>query len=313
MPLPRALIAPLAHLSATIARSPLPLALRRAIYTRFSGPMFCWRPVALTRTTRHGVAMRLMLDQIVESRIFMFGEWEPNIAHYVASRLRPGDIFVDIGANVGYYSLLAGAIVGPRGRVHAIEASPSIAADLRHNVALQAGSPVRVIEAAVSDRAGEVVFHLSALRNRGSSSIVRPSEGSTVEARVRAAPLADLVPEADVLAARFLKIDVEGAEALVIAGMAGLIARLSPTTEVLLEITPSALALAGATPADVVGPFLAAGFGAWQFVNDYNPRAYLVRRYVDPVPFDGDYGRAADLVLRRPAADAALAAARPGG
>jgi hypothetical protein len=56
--------------------------------------------------------------------MYFFGMWEPNLTAVIRNRLQPGDGFIDIGANIGYYSVLASGLIGPQGRVIAIEAIP---------------------------------------------------------------------------------------------------------------------------------------------------------------------------------------------
>ena len=115
-------------------------------------PYLSWRPFETMTTTRDGLRMRVRFPDKIQKHIYLFGVWEPSITRFVNNRLRPGDLFVDIGANVGYYALLAAKRVGPSGAVVAIEASPSIACRLRENIALNGFTNIEVVEAAVSER-----------------------------------------------------------------------------------------------------------------------------------------------------------------
>ena len=94
---------------------------------------FAWRPFETTARTREGLRMQIRCPDQIQERIYLFGIWEPAITRFVKGRLKPGDLFVDIGANVGYYSLLAAKLVGSEGQVIAIEASPTIARKLEQN------------------------------------------------------------------------------------------------------------------------------------------------------------------------------------
>jgi len=73
----------------------------------------------LARTYFGGV-MSCDLGDFIGNIIYHFGVWEPHVSAYIQSRLKPGDAFCDIGANIGYYSLLASRAVGPRGAVIAV-------------------------------------------------------------------------------------------------------------------------------------------------------------------------------------------------
>jgi hypothetical protein len=66
------------------------------------------------------------LDDVIQRYIFYFGVWEPMISHVTEQMLHKGDVYVDVGANIGYCSLLASNCVGGSGRVVSIEASPTI-------------------------------------------------------------------------------------------------------------------------------------------------------------------------------------------
>jgi hypothetical protein len=66
--------------------------------------------------TYFGSVVECDLRDRVPEFIFHFGHWEPNISYWISQRLRRGDVFVDVGSNLGYYSLLAAGIVGAEGK-----------------------------------------------------------------------------------------------------------------------------------------------------------------------------------------------------
>jgi len=63
---------------------------------------------------------------IIQRYIYYFGVWEQNLSCFLNERLKEGDAFIDIGANIGYFTLQAAKLVGPSGKVIAIEVSPTI-------------------------------------------------------------------------------------------------------------------------------------------------------------------------------------------
>ncbi len=134
---------------------------------------------------------------------------------------RAGDCVYDIGANVGFYSLLAARLVGPTGRVIAIEPLPRNLEDLRRHLVLNHVSNVTVVAAAVMDRDGTVRMHVPS-----------PSEAYVDAAGsgdVRAVRLDDLVYRDGYPSPNLLKIDVEGAELPVLLGARRVLLEARPT------------------------------------------------------------------------------------
>jgi Protein-L-isoaspartate(D-aspartate) O-methyltransferase (PCMT) len=116
-----------------------------------------WTEGMCRARTRDGTRLEVDASDIVGSYIAYFGVWEPNLTSWLEGRLRPGDVFVDVGANVGYFTVLASRLVGESGRVVAIEPSPLANTVLRRNVSDNGGENVRVENVAVWDSSGEVV------------------------------------------------------------------------------------------------------------------------------------------------------------
>lgn len=250
-------------------------------------------------TTRGGFRMRGNTTDFVQSTVFFFGEWEPNITAWVRRTLRPGDVFVDVGANVGYYTLLAAELVGPTGAVVAIEASPSIYELLAANVALNPTLSERItcINAAVLDRSCTVTVHHGPDHNFGSTSVVSPAEGSWVEATVPGEPLDRLLGGVDPQRVRIVKIDVEGAEWFVAQGMKEFLAARGPSLEVLLELDPRRVAETGHDPADVLTVFTEAGLRPHRIHNDYEADKLLRPVISSPTVLTDPIVEETDLVL----------------
>jgi hypothetical protein len=107
--------------------------------------------------TYFGAVMECDSRDLIQARIARFGVWEPNISAAFHQVLKPGDTMVDVGANVGFHSLLAAHLVGPTGRVVAIEPSPLIAEHLERHRRLNGAENLRISRVAVADRAAS--FH----------------------------------------------------------------------------------------------------------------------------------------------------------
>lgn len=139
--------------------------------------------------------------------------------------LKPGGVFIDAGANIGAFTLLGARLVGPEGRVIAVEMMPDTARRLRNHLAINGLDWVEVVEQALSDSAGQELVARAPRLLAGQASIVRETfrTGDMVEHRVMTTTL-------DVLAAGvdrvdLLKVDLEGAEAQAFAGGREMLAR----------------------------------------------------------------------------------------
>jgi FkbM family methyltransferase len=149
------------------------------------------------------------------------GTYERHVQRAATRLLRPGDIFFDIGANVGFFTLLASRCVGPSGRVVAFEPLPRNLECLQRHLDLNAMTNVETMPVAAADRSGEASF----------SSASGPSMGALAAAGtpVRIVSLDDLIRERASPPPRLLKIDVEGAESLVLLGASNLLGRHRPS------------------------------------------------------------------------------------
>jgi FkbM family methyltransferase len=151
------------------------------------------------------------------------GIGEPQVQHALVDHLRLGMTFYDLGANIGYFSLIAARLVGPTGRVVSFEADPEIAARLRENLARNNFSHARVEQKAVWSGATNVSFsrvdpHTSP--DRGLGHVCADSSGDTIT--VEAISLDSYVTPQN--SPDFLKCDVEGAEVEVFRGAGRLLA-----------------------------------------------------------------------------------------
>jgi FkbM family methyltransferase len=195
-------------------------------------------------------------DRLITDRVLAGGEWEPGEMSEFRRLIRPGDTVIDVGANVGWYTLLASSLVGPTGRVIAFEPAPESVSLLRKSVAVNRLANVSVEAKALSDRPGTLTLHLHGINRAGHSIHGMPGEVGFVE--VESVPLDDrlsAVPGAIGL----VKIDVEGAEGLVLAGMRETLRTRAPRA-LIVEFTPTGIRRTGLDPADVLHGLLAAGY-----------------------------------------------------
>ena len=213
----------------------------------------------------------------IQRRIYYFGTWEPNLTEFLMRRLCPGDLFVDVGANIGYFSLLAAKLVGTSGKVLAIEASPSIFAKLTTNLKHNNLDNVVALNVAASNSSGVANVYLGPEGNIGQTTVLK-TDHLKVECAIPCRRLDDILSSEDLQRARIIKIDVEGAEWAVIAGMLPLLQSFPETLEVVIEISPRRLATLGKSADEILQMFGMAGFNAYELDNDYSDASYLRNR-----------------------------------
>jgi FkbM family methyltransferase len=217
---------------------------------------------ALSRIRAHGKQLapravrcrggfRLLVDPAdwIGSHIALRREFEPGLTRLVQRFLRPGGHFVDVGANIGYFSLLAACVVGNAGQVSSFEASPIITHTLMRNIFLNGmAHRVSVHEAAVWHADAELTFHQGPLENAGLSNLGDNSR-ATASFKVHATTL-DSALEHTERPVNFVKLDVEGAEYNALLGMNQVITRFRPI--IALELSPAFLRRFGCISADVL-------------------------------------------------------------
>ena len=157
-------------------------------------------------------------DLFIGKAIIQTREYEPHVAQQVRRLLRPGDAFVDVGANVGFFTLLAATLVGPHGKVIAFEPNSDNCDLLRHSLAQNKLNNVRLHQTAVAEAAGQI-----ALSSGGADSnarIMRPEELHGLQehfAHVEAVTLDEALQGESRI--DLIKMDIEGAEPRAWQGM----------------------------------------------------------------------------------------------
>lgn len=182
--------------------------------------------------------MELDPTDLVQREILLRGGYEPKTVALLRRLLRPGDTFIDIGAHVGLFALAAAAIVGERGRVVAVEPSPTNCASLlRNRTRTRPRARFDIVCAALSDNHRVTAFGIHSADNLGSTRMVDPAQADAVFCLTM--PYSKLAAALEIGAVRAAKIDVEGAELLVLRGLAGLDRPRWPD-HILFEFIPEA-------------------------------------------------------------------------
>jgi FkbM family methyltransferase len=210
------------------------------------------------------------LSDLISREVCLTGCYEPPVTRLLQRRLGRGGTMVDVGANWGYFTLLAAAIVGHEGRVISLEPDPRHFAALESNVRLNGFSQIQSMPkaAGANDGVATLAGYDDRSANRGVSRIGPASDGQRsfqVEC-VRIDGVTAGLDRVDVL-----KLDVEGGELDALEGMRdGLAAHRYRA--LLLELHPGLLRARGSSPEECVRRLLDAGYAGWTI--DQTPGAY---------------------------------------
>lgn len=165
------------------------------------------------------------------------GVYEPLQTKLFLETLKAGDVFFDVGANIGYYSILASSKIGNTGKVYSFEPDIHNVQILEKNIELNNASNVKITKKAVSDKTGFVNFKSSALSKGDSAISISNSEGNI---SIPSITLDDFVAETGVYP-NVIKIDVEGAEIMALKGAKGLFSRAKQPIVLFIEYNPQSL------------------------------------------------------------------------
>jgi FkbM family methyltransferase len=179
----------------------------------------------------------------------LIDNYEPAESVIFKQLVQSGDVVIDVGANIGWYSLLGSTLVGPGGRLLAFEPNPPVNERLAMSVQANAfASNIEIFDVALSDRRGTATLAVGSSRNLGAAFLSNDDAGGEVAYTVRLMTLdgliADGVVELDRL--NFIKIDVEGHEGFALEGSKDTISRCRPI--ILSEFSEMLLARSGFAP-----------------------------------------------------------------
>lgn len=216
--------------------------------------------------TRFGIRMNCDSRDFIQRRVRHFGIFEHNLTFFTWRMLKPGDVYLDIGANVGYFTLLAARRVGPAGRVTCVEADSGTFRLLIENVEMNECQNVRALNVAATGEPCRVRIERKDSRNSGMNSIVPGEGGGDVEGWT----FERIVGE-DLARISFVKIDIEGSEAPILGAILGLSHQMSDRLVIASEVS--------AGSAHFIKDFGTAGFDVYVIVNVYSIDYYILRHY----------------------------------
>lgn len=203
-------------------------------------------------------------DVGLSAHLLIDGYWEMWVTEAMTQLIKPGMVVADVGANLGYFTLLMGDLVGHKGWVHAFEPNPAVAELLRRSVNVNSGQPrTTVHEVGLSDQEGEATLSVPHREPKNATFAARHEGGAEITAQLRR-----LDSFAELYNLDFIKIDVEGHEEATWRGMDGLLKQGRPLT-ILLEFAADRYQ----DPGSFVDLMLSSGFSLSLLAHDHRPVA----------------------------------------
>lgn len=274
------------HLGATARRT-------ATLLTR-NPRLFCRVVAGKLRTPRRlpaGAVVRRIDGVLFECRndreaSLLFDSYAPLVTHTMKRLLKPGEIFVDVGANVGYLSAVGAALVGTRGEVHAFEPAPEHFTRLRRVAELNPAYSIFANACAADDAATERTIYVTG--EAGQSTLVASykQQDEIVRREVaHAVRLDSYIEQAGIKRVALIKIDVEGYELPVLRGLEGYFRRTGHRPPIICEIAPRAYPLLGTTLSKLEEYMSGLGYAAFDLADGTSPVDLRELKYVDDVLF----------------------------
>ena len=157
------------------------------------------------------------LDDYVGRSVLYFGDLDPKLSWILQKTLRPGDQFIDVGANIGVLTFLGSQLVGDSGRVLAVEPQPKVISCFENALEKNQSKNITLARCGVGQQAGQLELHVPQ-GNLGSASFSELPDNNTEKFLVSVRTLTELMQEHDIQNPRLVKLDVEDWEAEVVAG-----------------------------------------------------------------------------------------------
>jgi FkbM family methyltransferase len=173
----------------------------------------------LTLRLARGFTLHLNLADPVQRQLFFFGDYdERREADLITRVFDPGEVFWDVGANLGYFTLLAAARLNHTGQVVAFEPGPSAYACLTGNISHNPFTNILTFPVAATDREGDAVLYSVAGQADGRANLFRPGADQAERSPVRTVTLDSWRKTHALIGPDFIKMDVEGAELAALTG-----------------------------------------------------------------------------------------------
>lgn len=218
-----------------------------------------------------GLYVPLKWDDFLVHNLILHGSWEDDEAQIVETIAQTSSVFLDVGANFGYFSMLAAQTMGAQGRVLAFEPNPEMVNIARRSFAKSSLKSIDLIPAAVGNDNGRLQLHLNGGPNRGKTSLYAGNTNGAGTVEVDCLRLDDFLSARQIPAVDFMKIDVEGHEWFALKGAIETLKAYRPA--ILMELVPSLLAQSGHGVDDVLNLLAPMGY---EIGRRWHPDNYLL-------------------------------------
>ncbi|WP_326981343.1 FkbM family methyltransferase [Chryseobacterium sp. MYb264] len=203
------------------------------------------------------IKLHLNLEDWIQQQIYFLGDYEKNEIDYLYSHLKKGDTFIDIGGNIGLFSLNASKIIGNEGNIVAFEAFTPNYHQFNHHVSINHLQNITLEHLAIADRKSFIeILYNDAYNNVGMASSFL--EEYTAKERVESISLDEYVREKQISKIDLIKIDIEGGEFAALKGMSNVLEHYQP--KIVIEINNIALKSSHHSEEELISLLTAKGY-----------------------------------------------------
>lgn len=206
--------------------------------------------------------MLLNPTEHIQQQLFWYGHYEKELGELLKKVVRPGDVFLDLGANIGYFSLLV-AINSPSANIISFEPVKDLFQNMNDNISLNNIKNISTINAAAGEINEEKDLFISTPDNSGMSSFHQPENYSGKKESVKVVSIDEWFKTSALSKIDIIKLDIEGSELAALKGMKEVLQKQKPI--LIVEVNPETLLMFNLKPSDL-----------YDYLNQLNFEGFLV-------------------------------------
>jgi FkbM family methyltransferase len=210
-------------------------------------------PEKVIADVKDGRKLSVVFSDWAGESIFFFGEHETYLCEIFREYIRPGDVCLDVGANIGWYTTLFAGLVGAAGQVHAFEPVPETFAELKKNIELN-NSPENVFlnDFGLGDEKRETEIYMLKDLSCGHASLAARENQVSMAFPVSINTLDWYLREKNIKRVDFIKVDIEGAELMFLKGAGTVFDQTGKPPVLFMEVALDTLINFGLKPNDLI-------------------------------------------------------------